>query len=46
MEHHIDNGGDTEEHDDTLYEIIDGCCLVSSEDDIDSGKGSHYHGAI
>ena len=41
-----DDGYDAEEHDDTLYKVVHGCCLISAQDDVDSRQNSHDDNAI
>ena len=46
VQHHGYDGGDTEEHDDALYEVVDGGGLVSTEDYVDGGEQCHDDGAV
>ena len=46
VEHHGNDCGDAEEHDDALDEVVDGCGLISTEDDIHGGEHGHDDGTI
>ena len=41
-----DDGDDAEEHDDALYEVVHGRCLIAAENDVHGGENGHDNHTI
>ena len=46
VKHHGYHCNDTTQHDDALYEIVDGCCLISAQNHVHSCEQCHDDDAV